>query len=223
MKLFIQLLLIILASSCKLRTDNASIKQGSNVKSCKCEESVQKSKNYKLSEDKYIILCTYEEITDNKQRISEFVVLDCQNKTKVLEYYPMSYYSFNYVDTSLEVTMYKELPGKTGEYQIVPFLLYNINARNGTIMLKKRLLYDYPKINEGRKKIIYNIFDGQEYKKLSYKEIENITYELFYLTLSGENRANNILNNYNDLFKDKLDGSLSETYKEIKELQNLLH
>lgn len=186
------------------------------VDSCPCSEDYTINKAIQLKNGEVLSLCSYEKIVSGTVEVSEFELVKCNDDkdSLLLNFLPMSYYSFDFEKDTLKITLSKEMENSSGDFGATPFLVYYYFIEKDRLQSTKKVLYNAPKIKKARRNELIGWIDNNTITRLPTDKQSKAILELFYLAINGDDVA---IHNFS-LLDTKFDGSVGETYEDLSKL-----
>ena len=233
-------ILIILFSSCSSNTEKKGITQNAkdlkieksekqieetivkdsisskNVKECGCYNGIGSSENsepimtYNFSNGKSVSVCGYKET--GKKHISEFNVFDCENGKSYAEYGAVDNCFIIPGNDTLTIQLLQYLPaGNNWTWEFIQIGEQIITSEKDSLLISSLVPQYLPvKIDsELASGFIKSLKKGQGFSE----DWENEIGKLEILSLNGNKKAWEILNNYEEFTGFKTDGAMAEDWK----------
>jgi len=222
-KAFTLVIFYFLIFSCKenskqFSTSNDTIQ---SIQNCRCFDGIGASKNdkptltYEFPNGKTVSICGFvdKEMHEQGTIISEFNVFDCQNGRSYAEYGALKICRIVEKENELEIQDLKYLPiGNEWDWELIQIGEQTIKT-NGNELIVTELTPKIEKysINESQaNEFLNSLKPGRGFNS----DWEQIIGKLEALSIIGNKKAWNILENLENFTGIKFDGTLAETWKE---------
>ena len=193
--------------------------QSNIISKCKCFGGVGSQKgdspvlSYLFTTGKSVIICGFIDKEMEGFTISEFNVFDCANGNSLVEYDATQICKVVEKKDTLQINEYKYFPiAKNYEWELIKISKQYITLISGEIVVSK-LEPDVEKFNVDNK-TAENFFSSIQKGKGINKNWEKEIGFLEALSILGNQKAWNILQNYESYTGQETDGAIAETWKE---------
>ncbi|SEP57169.1 hypothetical protein [Flavobacterium urocaniciphilum] len=198
-------------------------KKNKNSSQCLCFDGIGSKKGnepihtFEFTNGKKIIVCGYLETESEDITISEFNIFDCETEKPLVEYGATRICKIVKKKDTLQINEYTNLPIlKNFEWKLVKIGKQTITTKNNQFIISK-IVPDLEKFQIDEvvaEKFLKNLKKGQGFG-------ENWETEICFLevlSLKGNEKAWNILKNYETFIGQETDGAIAETWKDAVSL-----
>ena len=213
---------LVIAFALKVKTQNTfnSVSE-QKVAGCNCFNGIGSSDQdtpaltFSFSNGKAVSICGYksDESTPNELLISEFNIFDCSNGTKYVEYGALENCAIKTAKDLIKIELLKYLPtGENWTWKTITIAEQQLTPHSNELKASElKPSYTPVQISEDQQKaFLTGLKKGQGFGENWEEDIA----KLEVLALNGNNRAWEILKNYEAFTGEQTDGALAETWKE---------
>ncbi len=220
-----RLILIAISILILLFNVNPCVANQNNANSTRCDctmfNYIKPSTNLLVDilPNRTLIICSYEKAEAKKYaiKLDEFEIFDCKEGKVVFKSEPLNHYRINL--TKLEITTLKDLPDINLGFTLQPFLSRKLYIKFNHLKFSDKFLYNYPKLSINEQNILLKEIAAQR-KSLRTDNINRILIQLFFLALNGNQKATDILIDFENYFSWELDGESAEIHAEFLDVIN---
>jgi hypothetical protein len=171
-------------------------------------------------------ICGYllNRISENKIKISEFSITDCQKDEMIVFYSAVQTCYIEIIDEKLKITEVTQLPfGKNWNWIELPLKERNLflGTDNELVLGAEKSVLNYSLSNEKIEQYL-EMVESKRKNNESF-EIETTIGAILKCALNGNQKAKDILLNFNDYFGFKLDGAFQEFYNDAISIYNFIN
>ena len=175
---------------------------------------------FKPQNDKLNIrLCEFTNKLNKDLNIMSFYLYDCNTETVLLESEPFSAaYEIIGNDEILSIMVKGELPAENGELEFQDFCLIEFYLNDNVREMRKKLVYNAPKLDKTvRDSIIikFDLFENDlDYRNSNIYLLDEMTFNLFVAAMNGDKEIEALYERANKSLG--YDGALSEYFHQLK-------